>query len=73
MTMLEETPDLRWFSAYPACRMCGKVAHGLLMDVRNTSYGAHCNKCADKRLAMSKKVRERLAKETPYADQDRTA
>ena len=60
---LEDTPDLRWFDEYPACRQCGKVAHGVLMDVRNTSYGAHCRKCADRRLATSKRVREKLRAE----------
>ena len=63
MRTLEDTPDLRWFDRYPSCRQCGKAAAGVLMDVRNTSYGAHCQRCADKRLAASKRVREMLARE----------
>lgn len=62
---LEDTPDLRWFDAYPDCRQCGKPAAGVLMDVRNSSYGAHCRRCADKRLKASKRVREMLANPSP--------
>lgn len=54
--------DLRWFDAYPTCRQCGKQSAGRLMDVRNTNYGDHCRKCADKRLSDAKKYREYLAK-----------
>jgi translation initiation factor 2 beta subunit (eIF-2beta)/eIF-5 len=61
METLEDTPSLRWFDKYPACRMCGKKAEGLLMSDRNESYGAHCQKCADKRLKVSAKVRTQLA------------
>lgn len=60
MTTLPETPDLRWFDAYPTCRMCGKPSAGILRSSNNSSYGDHCKKCADKRLALSKKVREGL-------------
>lgn len=63
MQYLEDTPDLRWFERYPACRQCGKPSAGLLRDVRNSSYGDHCQKCADKRLKASARVRELLAKE----------
>lgn len=63
MRSLEETPDLRWFDAFPKCRMCGKTSEGLLMDRCNASYGHHCSKCANKRLELSRKVRERLEKE----------
>ncbi len=55
---MDETPDLRWFNPYPACRMCGQKSDGILMSVRNDSYGDHCKKCAKKRLADSKAVRE---------------
>ena len=61
---LEEIPYLRWFDKYPACRMCAKKADGLLMSERNENYGAHCQKCADKRLKMSAMVRARLAART---------
>jgi DNA-directed RNA polymerase subunit RPC12/RpoP len=61
---LDETPDLRWFKTESyACRMCGKRAAGELMSYRNETYGMHCQKCADKRLAASKRVREQLAAE----------
>jgi ribosome-binding protein aMBF1 (putative translation factor) len=63
MRTLQETPDLRWFDPYPPCRMCGKKADGNLMSVRNERYGEHCKRCADKRLKLSKEVREMLAKE----------
>lgn len=55
---IDETPNLRWFRPYPPCRMCGKKSDGLLFDSRNESYGDHCKKCAEKRLADSKRVRE---------------
>lgn len=57
---MTETPDLRWFEgiARPKCIQCGKWAAGVLRGVRNESYGPHCQKCADKRLAASKKLRE---------------
>ncbi len=52
-----ETTELRWFDKYPCCRMCGKQAHGVLMGSRNESYGAHCSRCAEKRLKASEKAR----------------
>lgn len=58
MKTINETPDLRWFKAYPLCRMCGNKSDGLLYDKRNESYGNHCKKCANKRLDLSKQVRE---------------
>lgn len=58
-------PDLRWFDEYPACRMCGKQSAGRLMDVRNTNYGDHCKRCAEKRLKAAKAYREKqMAKAT---------
>lgn len=60
MKTVIETPDLRYFRSYPSCRMCGKNSDGLLFDCRNSSYGDHCKKCADERLADSKKVREEM-------------
>lgn len=60
METLEDTPSLRWFDRYPSCRQCGKRADGLLMSDRNESYGAHCQKCADKRLKASARVRAKL-------------
>lgn len=63
--VLEDIPNLRWFDKYPSCRMCGKKADGLLMSDRNDSYGAHCLKCADRRLKLSAKIRARLASLDP--------
>lgn len=62
MSYGDETPDLRWFEAHSVCRICHKKSDGILRDHRNQSYGEHCKKCAEKRLAASKKVREREAK-----------
>lgn len=65
---LKETPSLRWFDAAGfRCRQCGKHADGNLMSDRNESYGAHCQKCADKRLKASAQVREMLAKQSASA------
>ena len=61
MRTINETPDLRYFRSYPPCRMCGKKSDGLLFDRRNESYGDHCKKCADKRLADSKRVQQQEA------------
>jgi predicted sulfurtransferase len=58
---MEYEADLRWFDAYPPCRQCGKPSAGRLMDVRNTNYGDHCKKCADKRLKHAKAYREHQA------------
>jgi hypothetical protein len=63
VTALRETPELRWFDPFASCAMCGKSAAGLLRGSRNESYGAHCQRCADKRLKLSAQVREALAKE----------
>lgn len=54
--MADETPNLRWFEPLGRCR-CGKPGTGILRGERNESYGAHCQKCADKRLKASKRVR----------------
>lgn len=56
-----ETTELRWFDQYPTCRMCGKPSAGVLMGSRNESYGAHCKRCADKRLKASEATRARLS------------
>lgn len=50
MAHISYEADLRWFDPYPPCRQCGKPSAGRLMDVRNTNYGDHCKKCAEKRL-----------------------
>jgi transcription elongation factor Elf1 len=61
---LKETPELQWFDTSGfTCRMCGKPANGILMSRQSASYGAHCKRCADRRLKDSKQVRELLAKE----------
>ncbi len=60
---VDESPSIRWFDAYSTCRMCGKKSDGLLRGDRNESYGDHCRKCADKRIADSKRVREQLNSE----------
>jgi DNA-directed RNA polymerase subunit RPC12/RpoP len=60
---LPETPHLRWFNPMNFnCRRCGKRADGELMSVTNENYGLHCQRCADKRLKLSAKVREQLAR-----------
>lgn len=59
---LEETPHLRWFDRYPPCRMCKKPSAGLLRGTSNESYGDHCQRCADKRLTASERVRQMLVK-----------
>lgn len=58
---MNETPDLRWFEEFGRCIICRKVAHGILRGVRNESYGAHCKRCAEKRLEDSEKVRAQEA------------
>lgn len=62
MRRLSETPDLRWFDGCyrQKCHSCGKRADGLLRGVSNESYGAHCQRCADRRLKASLKVREAM-------------
>ena len=55
---MSETPDLRWFEVTDRrCAMCGKRASGLLRGSANQSFGPHCQKCADRRLKASEKVR----------------
>jgi DNA-directed RNA polymerase subunit RPC12/RpoP len=59
-----ESPELRWFEEHTyLCDRCGKRGNGVLRGSRNESYGIHCKRCADKRLADSKKAREHKAKE----------
>jgi DNA-directed RNA polymerase subunit RPC12/RpoP len=66
VTELEDTPNLRWFERINMnCQQCGKRAAGRLRGSRNEDYGLHCQKCADKRLAASKRVREQLEREDP--------
>lgn len=55
---MAETPALRFFEAYPACMGCGRAAAGVLRGDCNQSYGAHCKRCADRRLKDSAKARE---------------
>lgn len=59
---MDETPELRWFEAFPRCS-CGKPSNGILRGSQNQSYGHHCNACAARRLKASDKVRKRLAAE----------
>jgi hypothetical protein len=55
---MSESPDLRWFeNTERKCGRCGKRATGILRGSRNESYGPHCQRCADKRLKDSEKVR----------------
>lgn len=52
-------PDqVRWYDALGSCRDCLKPATGKLMGPQNESYGAYCQKCADKRLDRAKQERE---------------
>lgn len=53
---MSETPRLRWFEAFPKCS-CGKPTAGILRGDQNQSYGHHCQRCADRRLKASEKVR----------------
>ena len=55
--VLDESPDVQWFSPYGKCR-CGKQATGDLKGRRNESFGPHCTSCAKKRIAAAKRVRE---------------
>jgi hypothetical protein len=57
---MTETPRLRWFEVFSACRMCAKPSQGILRGLENESYGPHCRKCAEMRLARSKTERERI-------------
>lgn len=64
MRTLEENPDVQWFERIERkCRMCGKPSNGILRGTRNESFGEHCQKCADKRIAAAKKVRAQIAAE----------
>ena len=54
--------DVRWFDSLGKCRECPKPGIGILRGSRNESYGAYCQRCADRRLAWAKKEREREAK-----------
>ena len=61
--------DVRWWEALGDCRGgCGKPGTGLLRDSRNSSHGAWCQKCADKRLATAKRQRELFAKSMEASD-----
>jgi len=55
-----ETTELRWFDKYPSCLMCSKRADGVLYGTQNQSYGAHCQRCADKRLKASEAARKEV-------------
>lgn len=57
---LEDSPEIRWFKKFPVCARCGKNSHGILRGSQNQSFGHHCLKCADKRIAASKRVRAAL-------------
>jgi len=63
MQTLEESPEVQWFDPYATCRMCGKKSEGTLRGRQNQSYGDHCRKCADKRIAGAKRVRKQLSQE----------
>lgn len=54
---MPETPHRRWFSPYPRCSVCGRASAGVLHGVTNESYGAHCCRCAERRLRESERVR----------------
>lgn len=62
MSKLAEPPyeaDFRWIDRPDTkCRQCGKPGYGKLMDSRNTDYGWHCKKCADRRMAAAARYRE---------------
>jgi hypothetical protein len=58
---MTETPNLRWFDRTDRpCAMCGKRSSGLLRGALNESYGPHCQKCANRRLKASEKVRREM-------------
>ena len=60
---LRESPHVRWFEQFAKCR-CGKPAAGILRGDRNESYGAHCKKCADRRLRDAEKARKLISAKT---------
>lgn len=52
----QSADPVRWFDPLGTCRGgCGKAGIGLLRGPRNESFGAYCQKCADKRLENAKK------------------
>lgn len=63
MSVLPESPEPQWFERTETKCRCGKRATGILRGRQNQSYGPHCEKCANKRIAAAKRVREMLAKE----------
>lgn len=54
-----ESPDLRWFRAYPSCRCGSRSRLGELFGSHNQSYGVHCESCAKKRLKASERRRKK--------------
>ena len=56
-----ETTNLRWFEEWSKCR-CGKLAQGILRGAQNENHGAHCKRCAERRLKASEKARTAEAK-----------
>lgn len=63
---MSEVANLRWFeNTERKCARCGKRATGILRGSQNESYGPHCQRCADKRLKDSEKVRA-AAIRTPH-------
>lgn len=66
---MAETTALRWFEVTDRKCSCGKRATGILRGERNESYGPHCARCANRRLADSEKERKRLAKARTVSDQ----
>lgn len=63
MSILEDSPEVQWFEKTEAKCRCGKRATGILRGRQNQSFGPHCEKCANKRIAAAKRVRARLAAE----------
>ena len=59
--MDDEYADLRWFDKFGKCS-CGANATGNLMNSRNEKWARACDRCAQKRLKASKKLRDDLAK-----------
>lgn len=63
MATLAESPEVQWFLRITRdCRMCGKPSNGILYGRQNESFGEHCQKCADKRIAAAKRVRAEIEK-----------
>jgi len=44
----------KWFSELPPCPGCGRQSTGVLMSQFNDKMGAHCKRCALKRIQMDK-------------------